>query len=99
VARIYPEPVDFQGVTNERWYSCTSYFDMPYMYAFSLLVDLYDEKGIKSSKATADDEAHKYDDLNHDIFKAVIWNFGDWNGGRFVINSLLNILIKSLLQN
>lgn len=80
---MYPDPIPFKGVSTHRFWACTSYFDMPYFSAYAYLIDLADERVGDRSGLSADEINSLYDDINHDIFKCIMYNFGDFHSGMF----------------
>jgi 5'-nucleotidase len=82
--RIYPEPILYKGVSTHRFWACTSYFDMPYFCAYAHLIDIVDEKlGARRSELGQDEIDTLYDDINHDMFKCIMYNFGDFHSGMY----------------
>lgn len=82
IAEIYPEPLDFTGPTTERFWLCTSYFEMSFINAYAMLVNWIDARIEASDGSTQLTKAQWYKKINRDVFKAIIYNFGgDWGRG------------------
>jgi HAD superfamily 5'-nucleotidase-like hydrolase len=82
IAQIYPEPLDFTGTTTERFWLCTSYFEMSFISAYAMLITWIDARIDASNGSTQLTKAQWYKKINRDVFRALIFNFGGaWDRG------------------
>uniref|UniRef100_A0A6B2L3F0 Uncharacterized protein n=1 Tax=Arcella intermedia TaxID=1963864 RepID=A0A6B2L3F0_9EUKA len=98
IEKLYKnEPVAFIGVSNERYWGCTSYFEIPYLYTFAVLVDWYDSHSNEKDPMSS---YENYQTINRHIFGCIEFIYGNhesWffkemneNTGKY-IESRLNI--------
>lgn len=81
---IYPQPLEYKGVSTKRFWAATSYFDLPYFCVYALLIDLVDAKvADRRGGMSADELASLYEDLNRDMFQCIVHNFGDFYSGAY----------------
>jgi hypothetical protein len=81
---LYPNPVDFRGITNKRFWCCASYFEMAFVHMYAVLVNWIDER-IDSGGVTQLTKSQWYLRINRDIFRAIVLSYGSgWEKGQYV---------------
>jgi len=85
------EPLLYLAPTTPQFWCCTSYFEIPFLYVFGLLIDWYDShSNIVHELNPPKTRQEIYAKVNEAIFSAVSFTFGNWTEGGYFSEFIKN---------